>query len=521
MARSDTVIAVSDYMAHLIRTRYHTPEKRIAVIHRAFDDAVFDPTKLTPERLAAARKLLDADGTKPILMLAGRITPRKAQHHLVSALGLLKERGAPDIVCVLAGEVEKPAFKAELEEQAQRLGVAHQLRFPGHIRDVAAAYAISDIALNISEQEGLPRVAIEAQAMGVPIIVSDTGPGREVALTEPDVGPNEASGLRVPYADPKAVADAIGTMLDWQPDKRKAYGKRGSANVRSRFTLEQLISKTLAVYDRVLTARTAPTQRLAGERLPISCFIIARNEEDRIGRTIASVRDWVDEVIVIDSGSKDATVAVSEAAGAKVIFNAWPGFGQQKRFGEDQCRNNWLLNLDADEVVTPKLRQSIEEVFAKGEPERSVYGMAVKIVYPGHTRPRLLANDHYCLRLYDRRRARFADSTLFDSVDPKGEKVGRLKGDVFHHSIRSLGDLARKCDERASYNALNSNSKSPIELAVRTVTEFPAHFLKYYVARGHFTGGWTGLGFAGITAYYRWQRILRMWEARRLHRQLL
>ncbi|HET6388504.1 glycosyltransferase family 4 protein [Hyphomicrobium sp.] len=254
MARSDTVIAVSDYMAHLIRTRYHTPEKRIAVIHRAFDDNVFNPALLTPERLAAVRAQLDADGSKPVLMLAGRITPRKAQHHLVSALGILKARGAPDLVCVLAGEIEKPAFKAQLEAQAGKLGVAHQLRFPGHVRDVAAAYAISDIALNISEQEGLPRVAIEAQAMGVPMIVSDTGPGREVALTEPDVGPEEASGLRVPYADPEAVANAIETMLGWPAEKRKAYGQRGAANVRRRFTLGQLTSKTLAVYQRLLTA---------------------------------------------------------------------------------------------------------------------------------------------------------------------------------------------------------------------------------------------------------------------------
>ena len=248
MARSDTVIAVSDYMAHLIRTRYQTPEKRIAIIHRAFDDAVFDSDKLTPERIAAVRALLNADGTKPVLLLAGRITPRKAQHHLVTALGLLKERGAPAVVCVLAGEIEKPEFKAELEAQALRLGVGDQLRFPGHVRDMAAAYSITDISLNISEQEGLPRVAIEAQAMGVPMIVSDTGPGREVALTEPDVSADEASGLRVPYGNPQAVADAIEAMLNWPPEKRKAYGQRGSAHVRRRFTLQQFMSKTLDIY---------------------------------------------------------------------------------------------------------------------------------------------------------------------------------------------------------------------------------------------------------------------------------
>jgi glycosyltransferase involved in cell wall biosynthesis len=257
MARSDTVIAVSDYMAHLIRTRYHTPEQRIAVIHRAFDSEIFDPAKITTDRVKAVRELLLADGTKPVLILAGRITPRKAQHHLVSALGLLKERGAPDVICVLAGEIEKPAFKEELQAQATRLSVAHQLRFPGHVRDIAAAYAISDIALNISEQEGLPRVAIEAQAMGVPLIVSDTGPGREVALTEPDVTADQASGLRVPYADPKTVAGAIETMLSWPVEKRRAYGQRGKQNVHNRFTLQQLTSKTLAVYESLLQHPTS------------------------------------------------------------------------------------------------------------------------------------------------------------------------------------------------------------------------------------------------------------------------
>ncbi len=255
MARSDTVIAVSDYMAHLIRTRYQTPEDKIAIIHRAFDPAKFDPSTVTSERIAAVRQALDAGGTKPVLLLAGRITPRKAQNYLVDALGILRQRGLGDVVCVLAGEIEKPEFKAALEAQSKRLGVGEVLRFPGHVRDMAAAYTIADISLNISEQEGLPRVAIEAQAMGVPMIVSDTGPGREVALTAPDVAPADASGIRVPYADPKTTADAIATMLSWSPGERKACGARGAAHVRSRFTLEQLTRKTLAVYDTVLARR--------------------------------------------------------------------------------------------------------------------------------------------------------------------------------------------------------------------------------------------------------------------------
>ena len=255
MARSDMVIAVSDYMAHLIRTRYQTPEERIAIIHRAFDPAKFDPANVTAERIATVRQLLDADGSKPVLLLAGRITPRKAQNYLVDALGILRERGHGAVVCVLAGEIEKPEFKTALVAQAARRGVAMALRFPGHVHDMAAAYTITDISLNISEQEGLPRVAIEAQAMGVPMIVSDTGPGREVALTAPDVAPGDVSGLRVPYADAKATADAIEKMLSWTPGERAACGARGAAYVRARFTLEQLTSKTLAVYDTILARR--------------------------------------------------------------------------------------------------------------------------------------------------------------------------------------------------------------------------------------------------------------------------
>ena len=103
-------------------------------------------------------------------------------------------------------------------------------------------------------------------------------------------------------------------------------------------------------------------------RLPISCFIIAKDEADRIGRTIESVQPWVNEVIVVDSGSTDDTMAVAIRAGARAISNAWPGFGQQKRFAEDQCTNDWLLNIDADEVVTPELCREIEALFANGSP---------------------------------------------------------------------------------------------------------------------------------------------------------
>ena len=84
----------------------------------------------------------------------------------------------------------------------------------------------------------------------------------------------------------------------------------------------------------------------------LSCFIITRNEARKLQAVIMSVRDLVDEVIVIDSGSTDDTVLIAETAGARVINHEWPGYGAQKRFGEEACRNDWVLNLDGDEVLS-------------------------------------------------------------------------------------------------------------------------------------------------------------------------
>jgi glycosyltransferase involved in cell wall biosynthesis len=254
MARSDTVIAVSHYMAKLIRERYRTPEERIAVVPRAFDPAKFDVSQVTRERIAAVRAQFAAAPDDKIALLAGRITRRKAQDHFVEALGLLKQQGLPVPLAVLAGEIEKDDFKAELLARAEALGVADRIRIPGFVGDMAAAYTTSHVLLNISAFEGLPRVALEAQAMSCPVIVSDTGPGREVALTPPDTPRDSATGLRVPFADPAKLAAAVADILS-DETLRQDMGKRAAKHVRATYTLDRLTSSTLQVYETVLTRR--------------------------------------------------------------------------------------------------------------------------------------------------------------------------------------------------------------------------------------------------------------------------
>ena len=102
--------------------------------------------------------------------------------------------------------------------------------------------------------------------------------------------------------------------------------------------------------------------------VPISCYIRAKNEARKIADVVRAVRPVVDEVVLVDSGSTDDTVALAEAEGARVVHQAWLGYGAQKRFAEEQCRNDWLLSLDADEVISPAFAAELNALFAASEP---------------------------------------------------------------------------------------------------------------------------------------------------------
>lgn len=251
------------------------------------------------------------------------------------------------------------------------------------------------------------------------------------------------------------------------------------------------------------------------DKLPLSCFIIAKNEGDRIAKTIHSVMPWVSEVVVIDSDSKDDTIAVAQAAGARVIIQSWLGFGGQKRFAEEQCRHDWVLNLDADEVVTAQLQSAIAALFSSGVPEHVAYGMPIHIVYPGQKKPRIWARDNWYVRLYNRKAVRFRDSSVHDTVVTDGHTVGRIDAPIHHFSIRSFDHLRAKLDERMSLSAAHTVGHNQTLMLGRLAIEFPMNFYKYYFVRRHFTGGIIGLRYAAIHASFRAIKVYRLWRQKR------
>lgn len=248
-------------------------------------------------------------------------------------------------------------------------------------------------------------------------------------------------------------------------------------------------------------------------KLPLSVFIIAKNEEDRIFHTINSVIDWVDEVIVIDSGSTDNTVALAISLGATVVYHEWQGYGLQKIYGESLCKNDWILNLDADEELSSNLIGEIIELFKKEKFNFSAYRLKIVL------KPRF--KNHVCgyypsnspIRLYNKNKAGFSDSSVHDSVLLReGEIVGKLKNIVIHRCFRDLKHSIDKINFYSSMQADDIKQKGRKICSLRMILEPFAAFFKAYFLRRYFLFGIDGFIESFIYAFARMIRLAKSRE---------
>ena len=251
--------------------------------------------------------------------------------------------------------------------------------------------------------------------------------------------------------------------------------------------------------------------------LPLSVFIIALNEADRLPLVLEALGDLSDDVVVVDSGSDDGTQDVARRYGARVIEHAFPGYGQQKRFAETQCRHPWLFNLDADEVISPALRTEIAKLFANGGPKADAYEIAIHEVFPGEDEPHPLGYALAPVRLYRSDKGTYNPSPVHDRVDLlPGTKVARLRGRIRHVSVRSLGHQLEKLNVYTDAQVRDLEARGIRVTTLRVFLEFPGAFLKAYFGRRHCLRGIYGFMTAMNFAFYRYLRVAKALERRRL-----
>jgi len=255
MARGDVVIANSAYTADMIRARHPIAKERITVVHRGTDFSAFDPAALTEDRRDRLRQAWGVTASTPILLQVARLTEWKGQSVVIEAMGKLGS-GHGDIVAVLAGDAQgRQQYIEQLLANIRSLSLDGRVRLVGHCDDVPAALSLADVSVVASTQpEAFGRAAVEAQAMGVPVIVSDLGAVGETVLAPPQIDDLARTGWRVPAGDAEALAGAVEAVLAMPAGDRTKLTARAGDHVRALFSVQAMTEATLNVYRALLNS---------------------------------------------------------------------------------------------------------------------------------------------------------------------------------------------------------------------------------------------------------------------------
>ncbi len=252
--------------------------------------------------------------------------------------------------------------------------------------------------------------------------------------------------------------------------------------------------------------------------IKISAYIVTLNEEKRLEKTLKAASKVADEIIVVDSGSTDKTKEIALKNKAKFIFHKWKNISSQKHFAQNKCQNDWVLSLDADEVLSDDLIAEIKAL--KKNPTADAYKMRICDMLPGDIKPRLLAKTYNQVRLYNRNKANMPDDLTHDRVVWGQDcKIEQLKSKVWHYSYVSLTQLWFKLnmytDELVKV-ALKKNKKYS---KLRLYTEMPRQFLFYYFVRRYCMYGTCGFWMATSYAYFRFLKIAKWFEWQALNKK--
>jgi glycosyltransferase involved in cell wall biosynthesis len=243
----------------------------------------------------------------------------------------------------------------------------------------------------------------------------------------------------------------------------------------------------------------------------LSAIVITRNEAANLGDCLDSLA-FCDERIVVDCGSTDDTLMIARQKGARIAFHDWKGFGDQKNHALSLARGDWVLSLDADERVTPELRQAI--LGALDDTSADGYEFPRQSSFCG----RMMRHSGWfpdrVLRLFRRGKARFTDDVVHERVVCDGP-VKRLKAPLLHYPVRRLEDAIRRMDTYSTLGAQQMVASGKPTSILKGILHGMAAFLRTYVLRLGFLDGSAGFLLAVANAEGTYYRYVKAWLAKR------
>jgi glycosyltransferase involved in cell wall biosynthesis len=245
------------------------------------------------------------------------------------------------------------------------------------------------------------------------------------------------------------------------------------------------------------------------ERL-VSAVIIARDEAERLARCVTACRSFADEVVVVDGGSTDDTVAIARELGCTVLENPWPGYGAQRNFGADGARHDWVFWVDADELCDTELAAAVTDwKRSNGDPPA-----AFSVQRVGNFMGRWLEGTRdRPIRLYDRRRCSVGvDVPVHEKVEVGEEPVGHLPGNLWHYGFRSLSDHVGRFERYATLDAQAAWERGKRFRAWRLLVRPAARLGQKLLLHGLYRKGVAGLAVGLLWVYYEIVLELKLYE---------
>ncbi|WP_019615996.1 glycosyltransferase family 2 protein [Psychromonas ossibalaenae] len=242
----------------------------------------------------------------------------------------------------------------------------------------------------------------------------------------------------------------------------------------------------------------------------ISAIIITKNEQNNLPACLDSLT-WVDEIIIVDSGSIDQTENIAAKYGAKFYSHTnWQGFGKQKQLAQNYATSKWILAIDADEVVSPELQQSIQQQISAADAD-TVFKIQRKTWVFG----RFLEHSGWVdkiIRVYPKEIARYNDALVHEKIiTDENAKIAQLDGDLFHYSY---GDMENYLVKSASYGkawADGRQARGKKSSLTQGFTHALGCFLKMYLLKRGFLDGKQGLLIAVLSAHSTFIKYADLW----------